>query len=143
MWPVRCVVLTPNPTAGIVPALLATLSHINDVIVEHAETAAAIANEPTDATSSDVGIVVADRSSLSGTLEQIAALLRCTPCCTIIAVGDALNDSEMLSLLAAGAFDFVGSPFAADELQARIRRALGLTPPADPWLRAAPADLRL
>src|SRR3954468_15114813 len=106
MLPVRCVVLTPNPTARIVPALLATLSHINDVIVEHAETVAAIANEPTDATSSDVAIVVADRSSLSGALEQIAALLRRTPCSTVIAAGDALNDSEMLSLLGAGAFDF-------------------------------------
>jgi two-component system response regulator GlrR len=143
MLPVRCVVLTPTPTARIVPALVETLRRITDVRVEQAATVSAIAGGPTAATSSDVAVVVADRSSLSGALEQIAELLRRTPCCTVIAVGDALNEREMVSLLAAGAFDFVASPFAADELQTRIRRALGLTPPVDPWLRAVPDDLRL
>jgi two-component system response regulator GlrR len=65
------------------------------------------------------------------------------PCCSVIAVGDSLSEQSMLSLLAAGAFDFVASPFAPCELLARIRRALGLTPPAVAHSNPGTTDLRL
>ena len=120
----RCALLAPNPTAGLVPSVLSTLRHLKDVVVEPLTD---VATEPRRWTGVDGAIVVFDRASLSSELEQIARILAANPRCSVIAVGDALDEDEMLSLLAAGVSDFVASPFAAGELKARVRRALGLT----------------
>jgi two-component system, NtrC family, response regulator GlrR len=140
MLPLRCAVLSPNPTGRIVPAVLSTLDRIRDVVVEPVR---AHLSDPSGWTGVDAAIVVADRSSLTPGLEQIAQVLSVNTCCAVVAVGDGLDESEMLSLLAAGAFDFVAAPFATGELQVRIQRAFGLTPPAQLPPNRPVTDLRL
>jgi two-component system response regulator GlrR len=140
MLPVRCAVVAPNPAAFIVPTVLSTLDRIKDVVVEPP---IAFSNAPGRWSGVDGVVVVSDRRNLAPGLEQIGRILSDNPCCSVVAVGDALDESDMLSLLAAGAFDFVAAPFASGELQARIRRALGLTPPAGPRRHAPGGDLRL
>jgi two-component system response regulator GlrR len=140
MSPLRCTVLAANPLAGIVPAVISTLHQVQDIVVQPA---AAFGSEPSHWTGADGVIVISDALTLTPGLNQIARVLNADPYCSVVAVGDALSESEMLSLLAAGACDFVAAPFAAGELQARVRRALGLAP----TIRAGPpspvTDLRL
>jgi two-component system, NtrC family, response regulator GlrR len=140
MLPLRCAVLAPNPMAWIVPTVLSTLHQVKDLVVE---SVTRFSSEPSCWTGVDAVIVVSDRSSLTPGLEQIARVLSANPSCSIVAVGDALDEGEMLSLLAAGAFDFVAAPFAIGELQARIRRALGLTPATESERDRGFTDLRL
>jgi len=144
MFRLRCALLTPNPTAPIIPALLSTLDEIKDVRIQRTDTVAAVSRTSDGWLDMDVAIVVADPSSLAPGLEQIAQVLSANACCSVVAVGDALNESEMLSLLAAGAADFVASPFASGELHARIRRAVGLAPPPEAPPHPGPVtELRL
>lgn len=127
MLPLHCAVLAPSPTALPVPLVLSTLDRIDDVIVD---AVSAFSSAPTAWSGVDGVVLVSDRTSLRPGLEQIARILSANPCCSVVAVGDDLEEGEILSLLGAGAFDFISAPFAIGELQARIRRAFGLTPPA-------------
>jgi len=129
MLPLRCAVLASTPSAHMVPTVLSTLDRIKDVVVGPP---LAFSNAPGRWTAMDGVVVVSDRTNLTPGLDQIGRILSDNPCCSVVAVGDALDESDMLSLLGAGAFDFVSAPFASAELEARIRRALGLTPPAGP-----------
>jgi len=140
MSPLRCVVLAANPMEGVVPNVMSTLHRIEDIVVDPATT---FWSEPSRWTARDGVIVVADRSTLTQGLKQIRRVLSAAPCCSVVAVGDALEEGEMLSLVAAGAFDFVAAPFAAGELQARVRRALGLTPTMRSDGDRGATDLRL
>ena len=140
MSPLRCTVLAANPTAGIAPAVISTLHQLQDIVVEPA---AAFGSEPSHWTGADGVIVISDALNLTPGLNQIASVLNADPCCSVVAVGDALNESEMLSLLAAGACDFVAAPFAAGELQARVRHALGLAPAIRSGTPGPVTDLRL
>jgi two-component system, NtrC family, response regulator GlrR len=109
---------------------MATLHHLEDIIAEPPVT---FWNEPGCWTPSDGAIVVSERSHFAQSLKQIGRIRAAAPCCSLLAVGDALEEREILSLMGAGIFDFVAAPFAAAELQARLRRALGLasTTPSD------------
>jgi len=140
MVPLRCAVLAPSPTPSIVPTILSTLHQIEDIAVEPITR---LVSEPSSWTGVDAAIVVSDRSNLMPGLQQIARVLSANPCCSVVAVGDALDEGEMLSLLAAGAFDFVAAPFAIGELRARIRRALGLTHATESKCDQSFSDLRI
>jgi two-component system, NtrC family, response regulator GlrR len=139
MLPLHCAVLAANPVAAIVPMVLSTLRQLKDVVVDHVST---FTSEPRCWMSADGVIVVADRATLDAGIEQIARVLGVQPYCSVVAIGDALEERGMSSLLAAGAFDFVAAPFSPGELQARLRRALGLTLGADAPDRCRTADLR-
>jgi two-component system response regulator GlrR len=119
--------------------VVSTLEQLKDVVVDHVS---AFTNEPACWMSNDGVIVVADRGALDAGLEQIRRVLSVQPYCSVVAIGAALEEPEMLSLLAAGAFDFVAAPFSRGELQARLRRALGLTAAAEAECSRRSADLR-
>jgi two-component system response regulator GlrR len=119
---------------------MTALHRVDEIVIDPPST---FWNEPSRWTGPDSAIVVADRPHFSQGLKQIGRILTAAPCCSVVAVGDALEEREILSLMGAGAFDFVATPFATAELQARVRRALGLTPPTPSEAERVVTDLRL
>ena len=107
MPPLHCAVVAANPTERVVASVVATLRQVEDILVEPA---AAFWNDASRWTRADAVIVAANRSTLAQALKQIERVLTAAPYCSIVAVGDGLDEGEMLSLLAAGAFDFVAAP---------------------------------
>ena len=136
----RCALIAPDSTAGVAPSVLSTLDHMKDLVVERLTDGA---RDSRCWTAIDGAIVVFDRASLTSELEQISQILSANPCCSVVAVGDAPDEDALLSLLAAGVYDFVASPFAPAELKARVRRALGLAAARPLAAPRAAGDLRL
>jgi len=135
-----CTVIAANPASGIVPDVVSSLGRITGL---HVATPRTFCSEPAQWPAADGVIVVSDRDSHRHGLRQIEQIRGALPRCSVVAVGDGLDEEQMLSLLAAGAYDFVSVPYRDGEIEARVRRAFGLAPP--PTLRAAPAfaDVRL
>ncbi len=61
-------------------------------------------------------------------LGQIAHARAACPCAAILVGGAGLSADDIMSLMAAGAYDYVTVPSAPEELVARVLRALGAVP---------------
>lgn len=71
-------------------------------------------------------------------VQQLARLKKQAPACATLAVGVDLGARHLGALSQAGAGDFMCAPIAPAELEARLRRALGLSDgPADAALQSA------
>lgn len=62
-------------------------------------------------------------------LDQIAHARAACPCAAILAGGAGLSADDIMSLMAAGAYDYVAASSAPEELVARVLRALGAVSP--------------
>jgi two-component system, NtrC family, response regulator GlrR len=89
---------------------------------------ASFVHSSSDPIGSDVDGVVfaASAEALPALLDHVAALRRTQRACAILVAGERFDADQLTSLLEAGADDFVAAPFNADEMAARLRRALGL-----------------
>jgi two-component system response regulator GlrR len=59
-------------------------------------------------------------------VERVADVRRARQSCAVVVAGERFDAEQLTALLEAGADDFVAAPFTADEMAARMRRALGL-----------------
>ena len=134
MAPVRLAVATDSSAEKALCAAAGRLSQIDVVTVT-------LPQAPTCA--GDVDLVLAslrDRSP-AAMRSWLADWHQRFPTCPVIVVGDC-NGAEIEFLLGAGAADFISPPFSDHELQARVRRALGLLP-AVSTPGPLPPDVRL
>jgi DNA-binding NtrC family response regulator len=76
----------------------------------------------------DLLVVPVHRDNFNAVVAEIARLKTDCPACSIIVVCVELLTENIASLLSAGAFDFICSPYSAKELCTRIQRAAGLLP---------------
>ena len=87
----------------------------------------------TDASSADhpkLVLVVVSSQSASESPDIVKRVLAEQPLSQVVVVGEALGRQVMVTLLAAGAADFVAWPCSVDELLARMQRVLGDLPRA-------------
>ena len=140
MSSLNCTVIAANPAHGIVPGVVTSLGRILGLHVDAPRT---FSNEPSQWHEADGVVVVSDRDSHRLGLRQIEQIRGAMPRCSVVAVGDGLDEDQMLSLLAAGAYDFVSVPCREGEIEARVRRAFGLAPSPAPRAAPAFADVRL
>jgi two-component system, NtrC family, response regulator GlrR len=74
----------------------------------------------------DVVVFVVQRETLQRATAEIARLRSVSPACSIIVICEDLLAAQITALLGAGAFDFLASPYHANELCTRAQRAAGL-----------------
>ncbi|MBB5503099.1 DNA-binding NtrC family response regulator [Paraburkholderia sp. MM5384-R2] len=74
----------------------------------------------------DLLILLVRAESLELATGEIMRLRAVSPACSIIVICIDLQAEQITALLCAGAFDFVSSPYADNELCTRVRRAAGL-----------------
>ena len=82
------------------------------------------ASPPHDA---DLLVQIVSSKDHSSALQHLAALRAVAPACAVLVAAVDLCVPQLDSLLGAGACDFLRAPFAVDELQLRVQRALGLS----------------
>ena len=81
-----------------------------------------------ETTPCDLLVPVVDADSLADTTASIAAWRAQHRPCAVIPVAQGLSQPQLLSLMAAGAIDFVTTPLDEPALLARLRRAVGAMP---------------
>jgi two-component system response regulator GlrR len=72
-------------------------------------------------------IQIVDSQGLREALHALARLRLGFPCGPVLVIASALSHGQLLSLMAAGAADFVCAPFENEELLLRVERLLGRT----------------
>lgn len=133
MTTIRSSVVALPAHAELVSTVVASLDRINGAapsILRHDASAGALSH-------CDAAIFVTAGDGVVATVAAISRLLAEAPSCSILVVGAGLDCNQELTLLGAGAADFVTLPCADDELKARLHRAIGRLPCEPP-----PADIR-
>jgi two-component system response regulator GlrR len=84
--------------------------------------------QPAERARCDLLVIAACAENFDSVVTETTHLRALLPACAVIVVCVDLASEQIGALLAAGAFDFVSTPYSGRELRARVRRAAGLLP---------------
>ncbi len=84
--------------------------------------------QPAEQASCDLFVLAACAENFDFAVAETTRLRALLPASAVVAVCAGLASEQIGALLAAGAFDFVSTPYSGRELRVRVRRAAGLLP---------------
>lgn len=120
----RCSVVCAEAGHLDAAGLVAALTFRGDVDV-----ACVVAGDgATAATAPDAVVFVAAGFGVEQLVQQISVVRGTNPCTAVLVAGTSLSAEDIITLMGAGAYDYIALPCVPDELMARLRRALGDVP---------------
>ena len=122
----QCNVIAATPSA----ALHAAAQAVQATLTSCAQLRVALVQAQHSAPAADAVLLVCDADVLNDTLDHIARLRAEHPQCALLVLTAQMPAAMLTALMSAGVYDFAAWSASADELVARLQRAVGLMPAA-------------